>query len=116
MRQIAARSRSLESVSAFGDGPAMWIDNDRRVKLRGLSVDFNFFHTVGVPVELGRSFVASDQQTDQRLAVILSHSLWMREFRGDPHIVGRVLRLTTGLRSKFATIHFSASWAGCGRA
>ena len=96
MRQIAARSRSLESVSAFGDGPAMLIDNDRREKLRGLSVDFDFFDTVGVPVELGRNFIASDQQTDKRLAMILSHSLWMREFGGDPHIVGRILRLNSG--------------------
>jgi len=96
MRQMAARSRSLESVSAYGDGPAMWIDNDRREMLRGLSVDFNFFDTVGVPVALGRNFAASEQQTDKRLVMILSHGLWLREFGGDPHVVGRILRLTSG--------------------
>lgn len=96
MREIAARSRSLESVSAYGDGPALLMENDRPEKLRGLSVDFNFFDTVGVPIDLGRNFLPSDQQTDKRLAMILSHSLWMRRFGGDPHIVGRVLRLSTG--------------------
>ena len=96
MRETASRSLSLESVSAYQDGPAMLVENERPEKLRGLSVDFNFFDTVGVPVELGRSFRISDQQHGRRLAMILSHSLWMRRFGGDPRIVGRALRLNSG--------------------
>jgi putative ABC transport system permease protein len=96
MRETAYRSLSFESISAYQDGPAMLMENERPEKLRGLSVDFNFFDTVGVPVELGRSFRISDQQPGRRLAMILSHSLWVRRFGGDPHIVGRVLRLNTG--------------------
>jgi predicted permease len=96
MRELAARSRSLESVSAYGDGPATLIENDRPEKLRGLSVDSNFFDTVGVPVMLGRSFLPADQQPGRRLAMILSHSLWVRRFGSDPHVVGRTLRLVTG--------------------
>ena len=96
MREIAARSQSLESVSAYGDGPATLVENDRPEKLRGLSVDSNFFETVGAQVEFGRTFLPSDQPPNQRLAIILSHSLWVRRFGGDPHILGRVLRLTSG--------------------
>src|SRR5262249_55765246 len=51
MREIAVRSQSLESVSGYGDGPAMLMENDRPEKLRGLSVDSNFFDTVGVQVD-----------------------------------------------------------------
>ena len=94
MRQIAARSRSLESVSAYGDGPGIWVENGRTEMLRGLSVDYDFFHTLGVPVALGRDFLPSDQQPDQRLALILSHSLWIERFEGDPHVLGRILRLS----------------------
>ena len=90
MREVAARSQSLESVSAYGDGPATLVENDRPEKLRGLSVDSNFFDTVGAQVELGRNFLPSDQPPNQRLAIILSHSLWVRRFGGDPHILGRV--------------------------
>ncbi len=96
MREIAARSQSLASVSAYGDGPATLVENDRPEKLRGLSVDSNFFDTVGAQVELGRTFLPADQPPNQRLAIILSHSLWLRRFGGDPHILGRVLRLTSG--------------------
>ncbi|HUO29154.1 MAG TPA: ABC transporter permease [Bryobacteraceae bacterium] len=64
--------------------------------LRGLWFDWNFLDTMGVPVELGRNFLHSDRQPDRRVAMILSHSLWMRRFGGDPHVVGRVLRFSTG--------------------
>jgi putative ABC transport system permease protein len=96
MREIGARSQSLESVSGYGDGAALLLENDRPEILRGLSVDSNFFDTVGVQVALGRNFLASDQQPDRRLALILSHALWVRRFGGDPQILGRQLRLNSG--------------------
>ena len=96
MREIAARSQCLERVSAYGDGPAMLMENDRPEMLRGLSVDSNFFDTMGAHVALGRNFLPSEQQPNQRLAIILSHSLWVRRFGGDPHILGRQLRVSRG--------------------
>jgi len=96
MREVAERSQSLESVSGYGDGPAALMENGRPEMLRGLSVDSNFFDTVGVPAQLGRNFLPSDQQPNRRLAIILSHSLWVRRFAGDPRIVGQSLRFATG--------------------
>jgi putative ABC transport system permease protein len=96
MREIAARSQCLERVSAYGDGPAMLMENDRPEMLRGLSVDSNFFDTIGAQVALGRNFLPSEQQPNQRLAIILSHSLWVRRFGGDPHILGRQLHVSRG--------------------
>jgi putative ABC transport system permease protein len=94
MRAVAARSHSLESISAYGDGPGVLMENNRPEMLRGLSVDSNFFDTLGVRVMLGRNFRPSDQQPGERLALILSHSLWVHRFGGDPHILGRILRLS----------------------
>ena len=94
MREIATRSQALESVSGYGDGPGVLMEGDRREMLRGLSVDSNFFDTVGVQVELGRNFLSSDQQPGRRLALIISHSMWVHRFDGDPRILGRILRLS----------------------
>ena len=55
--------------------------------LRGLSVDYNFFDTLGVPMGLGRGFLPTEQQPGRRLALILSHDLWVRRFGADPHIL-----------------------------
>ena len=62
--------------------------------LRGLSVDYNFFDTLGVRMELGRKFMRMDQHEGRRLALILSHGLWVQRFGADPHILGRVIRLS----------------------
>jgi len=94
MHDIAARSQSLESVSGFMDGPGIWQESDRREMLRGLSVDSNFFDTVGVRVERGRNFLPSDQQSGRRLALIISHSMWVHRFAGEPHVLGRILPMS----------------------
>ena len=45
-------------------------------------------------MQLGRNFVAAEQQPNRRIALILSHGLWVRRFGADPRILGRILRLS----------------------
>ncbi len=93
VRELRERSRSFESLSAFRDGPGILFQNDKPLVLRGLSVDHTFFETLGVRMQLGRDFLSEEQQPGQRLALIISHGLWVRQFGADPNILGRVLRL-----------------------
>jgi putative ABC transport system permease protein len=85
---------SLERVSAFRDGLGILLENGVAEMLRGLSVDYDFFDTLGVQMELGRNFIRRDQQEGRRLSLIISHELWTQRFGADPHILGRVLRLS----------------------
>ena len=94
VRQLRERSQSFDSMSAFQDGPGILFENGRVEMLRGLSVDYDFFDTLGVRMQLGRNFVAAEQQPNRRLALILSHGLWVRRFGADPQILGRMLRLS----------------------
>ena len=56
----------------------------------GQAVSGNYFSVVGVPVELGRGILPSDDEVQGRGAVVvLSHALWQRRFGSDPGIVGR---------------------------
>ena len=48
----------------------------------------NLFHVLGVRPALGRDFAATDGEGDQNV-VILSNSLWVRQFGSDPSIVGK---------------------------
>jgi hypothetical protein len=57
----------------------------------------NFFTLLGVPVQLREKGASTDADMPR---IILSESLWRREFGADPHIAGSVVRL--GLR--WATI------------
>lgn len=95
VRELRDRSQSFESLAAFRDGPGILFQNDKPLMLRGLSVDHTFFETLGVRMQLGRDFLPEEQQPNQRLALIISHGLWVRQFGADPNILGRVLRLST---------------------
>jgi macrolide transport system ATP-binding/permease protein len=62
-----------------------------------LSVEFvtgNYFATLGVPVQLGRTLLPSDEvAVGKHPVVVLGDSLWRRAFGGDPDVVGRTVHL-----------------------
>ena len=89
------RSGSFESVSLYGDGQRVLIENDRAEVLRGMRVSHDFFKTLGVKLLLGRGFLAEDDGSPRNNVIILSYGLWVRRFGGDPHIIGRALNLST---------------------
>lgn len=52
------------------------------------SVSHNFFSTLGVEPQRGRSFVPEEEVLEGPSVVTISHDLWQRRFGGDPSIVG----------------------------
>ena len=62
----------------------------------GLFVSGSFFEVLGVPAQVGRMILPSDDRSrsaaDPRVAV-LSDGFWRRHYGGDPDVVGRTLRL-----------------------
>jgi hypothetical protein len=58
-----------------------------------LNVAPNYLALLGVKPELGRWFDPQDQTPGFTLDVVISDGLWKRAFGGDPHILGRSLRL-----------------------
>ena len=53
----------------------------------------DFFSLLGSTPELGRGFLAGEDQPGRDREVVLSHGLWARRFGSDPGIVGRTIRL-----------------------
>jgi hypothetical protein len=89
------RSRSFQSISLYGDGQRVLIENNQAEVLRGLRVSHEFFETLGVRLLLGRNFRPEDDGSPRNNVVILSYGLWMNRFGGDPNIIGRALNLST---------------------
>lgn len=90
-----ARTRLIESISLYGDTHRVLIENGEGEILRGMGVSHDFFETLGVRMLLGRSFSADEDGWPRANVVILTHGLWARRFGRDPHIIGRVLNLST---------------------
>jgi putative ABC transport system permease protein len=58
------------------------------------AVSPEYFSVIGADPQLGRVFRAGDDQPGRDHVVILSHTLWDREFGSDPSIVGKNIRLS----------------------
>jgi predicted permease len=56
-------------------------------------VTANFFDVLGVPMTLGRDFIASEDQPGTPGAVVLSHAYWSRRFNADPAVIGRAIKV-----------------------
>ena len=87
-------SHSFESMSLYRDTAGAIVERGEPELLKGMRVNYDFFDTLGVRIELGRGFLAEEDRPDRRYEVILSHALWMRRFGGDPNVIGRALRLS----------------------
>jgi putative ABC transport system permease protein len=72
-------------------------DDERTISVGGVAtsvpaqiVSWDLFQLLGVPLGLGRPFLAAEEQPGTR-TVILSHDAWTTYFGGDPSLVGRTI-------------------------
>lgn len=56
------------------------------------AVTANYFSVFGAVPQLGRAFLAGEDQSGHDHVVILSHGLWKRRYGSDPSIVGKTVR------------------------
>jgi len=90
---LRERSHSFASMSLFRDGDLAMVEQGQPEVLEGLLVNYDYFNTLGVSMQLGRAFHADEDQPETRYEAILTHGLWLRRFGGDPSIVGSSVRL-----------------------
>jgi len=83
------------------DGLAAYIRADLQLgevtqpeQLRGMQVSAGFFGLLGSAMALGRDFALDDELPANSAVVILSHSMWMRRFNGDPSVIGTSARFS----------------------
>jgi putative ABC transport system permease protein len=87
------QSKDFEELAAWvshafnlaGDGPPE--------RVIGSRVSWNFFQTLGAKPFIGRAFLPSDDVAGAPHVAILSRGLWETRLAGDPHIVGRQIKI-----------------------
>ena len=84
----------FQSVSFSGTGADVNLTGSAQPeRLSYKHVTPNYFAVFGVDAQLGRTFDPHDATPGFNLEAVISDGLWRREFGGDPHIVGKALRL-----------------------
>jgi putative ABC transport system permease protein len=89
---LTTLQRPFSSIGAYRTTQYELSGTGEPERITGVRVSASVFPILGVPPAAGRTFVESDDQPGQDVAV-LSHGLWQRRFGGDPGAVGRTITL-----------------------
>ena len=95
VRDVSARARTLQAVGAW-TGTSVFVNDggdaqrfDATIASLGLST------ALGVQLERGRWFTAEECRGAAALVpVVIGHRFWREQFRGDPNVLGRTLRMS----------------------
>jgi predicted permease len=84
---------ALEELAIFRQEGVTFGDENSAERLQNIRATPSFYRLVRVQPELGRPFSDDEGEPGQESKVLLSHGFWLRKFGGDPHVVGRMIRL-----------------------
>ena len=87
-------SHTFESMSLYRDADGAIVERGAPELLHGMRVSYDFFDTLGIRMQLGRTFLPEEDRPDRRHEVILSDGLWRTWFGGDSQVIGRAIRLS----------------------
>ncbi|HLK68624.1 MAG TPA: ABC transporter permease [Bryobacteraceae bacterium] len=99
LQDFADRSGVFADISAVWPISANLTGSEQPERVEALAVSPGYFNMLGATAQLGRVFGPQDRATGFAEAAILSDGLWKRLFGGDPHILGKQIRVDTDLYS-----------------
>src|SRR5215468_9863393 len=109
LADVTAQSRTFSKLGGIAIQPMAYTAGSEPKQFQIGLVTGNFFEMLGVNPERGRYIVAADDNIGAPYVVVLSHSLWLKEFNGDPQIVGKAIPLSAILTRLLGFFHPSLS-------
>ena len=85
------RSHAFEQVAAYDTVGFNLTGGGEPERVEGAVVTTTFFSLLGASAQVGRTFIAAEDQPGRDDVVVLSHSLWTRRFSANPAIVGQTI-------------------------
>jgi predicted permease len=93
--ELADTNQSFEQVAAYYSNSGANVGNDdmepQRVTRGGAT--WTLFPLLGVQPILGRTFSAEEDQPGHDQVAVISYGLWRSFFAGDPHVLGKTMRM-----------------------
>jgi len=89
-----AQAKSFEAIAAYGWTFNFLVRPDGSESIEGMFVTKEYFRALGIQPVLGRAFVESETLATAKPVIILGYDLWQRTFHGDPHIIGKTVRMS----------------------
>ncbi len=97
LAELTADGRPLFSNLGFfySDDSTLTLAGQTPLRVPATAVSGAFFPTLATPALLGRTLTPADDVPNGPQLVVLSYQLWQTTFAGDPHVLGRSVRLAT---------------------
>jgi putative ABC transport system permease protein len=91
--QLKARQQAFSSMAAWGSELFDLSSGGTVRPAKVIWVNGEYFKTLGTRPALGRLLTAEDDRRGGPPIAVLSHAFWLREFGGDPSVLGRSVPL-----------------------
>ena len=95
----------LRGAGVFDEIAGVWpvsanlTETDEPERVETALVDANYFSMLGIGAQLGRVFGKTDAQPGITEIAVISDALWQRRFGGDPHVLGKKIRIDNDMYS-----------------
>jgi len=93
MRDLRERSGMFEEVSAVFSASTALTGGDRIERIEMLGTSPSYFELLGATAALGRVYRQAEWVPSFLDGAVISDGLWKRQFGGDPHVIGRRIRV-----------------------
>jgi putative ABC transport system permease protein len=86
-------ARSFEEFGVWTEGAATVTGLGEPEQVASVTMTHGVLHALGIRPWLGRWFSTADEARGAQKSVILTYAYWQRAFGGDPHVLGRLVRI-----------------------
>lgn len=90
-QDLRAQATGFSAITAYTQRSLTFSGEGEPERVEGASIAWNLFPFLGVKPALGRTFHEDEDRPGAAGAVLLSHELWMRRFKGDPNVVNKTI-------------------------
>ncbi len=87
------RCSSFEDIAQMNTGTVSLSGSGEPQQIMGSNVSWNFFQVLGTQARLGRTFLPEEDQPGRNDVVVLSNSLWQKQFNANSSILNNKVLL-----------------------
>lgn len=89
------QAKTFEAIAAYDWSFNFLVLSDGSESMEGMWVTRDYFRVTGLQPAMGRTFLESETgAAPAPPVIILGYDLWQRKFNGDPHIIGKTIRIS----------------------
>ncbi len=94
---LRAQNSSFEHIASYYDTSMALTGIETPLNLSAVVTSADLFTVLKATPQLGRGFTAEEEKPGGALAVVISNSLWQKQFGADPNVIGRSMKLNDRL-------------------